>query len=61
MMTQFGAQARGAAWRANTQAPAPSPSDLAAGVPRLRRENERLRMERDIPKNAALIFAAAAR
>ena len=60
-MTQFGAQARGAAWRSNTQAPAPSPSDLASEVGRLRRENERLRMERDILKKAALIFATAAR
>ena len=60
-MMQFGAQARGAAWRSNTQAPAPSPSDLASEVGRLRRENARLRMERDILKKAALIFAAAAR
>ena len=60
-MMQFGAQATGAAWRSNTQAPAPSPSDLASEVARLRRENERLRMERDILKKAALIFAAAAR
>ena len=60
-MLQFGAQATGAAWRSNTQAPAPSPSDLASEVARLRRENERLRMERDILKKAALIFAAAAR
>ena len=60
-MMQFGAQATGAAWRSNTQAPAPSPSDLASEVGRLRRENERLRMERDILKKAALIFAAAAR
>ena len=60
-MLQFGAQATGAAWRSNTQAPAPSPSDLVSEVARLRRENERLRMERDILKKAALIFAAAAR
>ena len=32
------------------QAPAPSPSDLAAENARLKRENERLRMERDILK-----------
>ncbi len=60
-MMQFGAQATGAAWRPTTQAPAPSPSDLAAEVARLRRENERLRMERDILKKAALIFGAASR
>jgi transposase len=60
-MMQFGAQATGAAWRPTTQAPAPSPSDLAAEVARLRRDNERLRMERDILKKAALIFGAAYR
>ena len=60
-MMQFGAQATGAAWRPNTQAPAPSPSDLVADNARLRRENERLRMERDILKKAALIFGAASR
>jgi hypothetical protein len=36
--------------RSSTQAAAPSPSDLVAEVARLRRENERLRMERDVPK-----------
>ena len=60
-MMRFGAQATGAAWRPTTQAPAPSPSDLAAEVARLKRENERLRMERDILKKAALIFGAASR
>lgn len=60
-MTQFGAQATGAARRSSTQAPAPSPSDLAADNARLRRENERLRMERDILKKAALIFGSASR
>jgi transposase len=40
---------------------APSPSDLVADNARLRRENERLRMERDILKKAALIFGAASR
>ena len=44
-----------------TQAPAPSPSDLVSEVARLRRENERLRMERDILKKAALIFGSASR
>ena len=60
-MMSFGAQATGAAWRPTTQAPAPSPSDLAAEVARLKRENERLRMERDILKKAALIFGPASR
>lgn len=60
-MTRFGTQATGPARRPTTQAPAPSPSDLAAEVGRLRRENERLRMERDILKKAALIFGAASR
>src|ERR671928_986086 len=34
----------------------PSPADQAAEIARLRRENERLRMERDILKRAALLF-----
>jgi len=58
---QFGAQAMGAARRSTTQAPAPSPSDLAAENAQLRRENERLRIERDILKKAALIFGSASR
>jgi transposase len=37
----------------------PSPADQAAEIARLRRENERLRMERDILKRAALIFGQA--
>src|SRR4051812_11136737 len=37
----------------------PSPADQAAEIGRLRRENERLRMERDILKKAALIFGQA--
>lgn len=44
-----------------TQAVAPSPSDLAAENARLRRDNERLRIERDILIKAALIFGAASR
>ena len=58
---QFSAQATGTARRLITQAPAPSPSDLVSEVARLRRENERLRMERDILKKAALIFGSASR
>ena len=50
-----------AARRPTTQASSPSPSDLAAEVARLRRENGQLRMERDILKKAALIFGAASR
>jgi transposase len=53
-------QATGPARRSITEAPVPSPSDLAAENVRLR-ENERLRMERDILKKAALIFGAASR
>ena len=61
-MSQFSTvQATGAARRPNTQAPAPSPSDLVAENALLRRENDRLRMERDILKKAALIFGAASR
>ena len=60
-MMQFGTQATGTARRPNTQAPAPSPSDLVAEVARLRRDNDRLRMERDILKKAALIFGATSR
>lgn len=50
-MTQFGVQATGqnlgASRRSTTQASSPSPSDLAAEVARLRRENGQLRMERE--------------
>ncbi len=60
-MMQFATQATGPARRPNTQAPAPSPSDLVAEVARLRRDNDRLRMERDILKKAALIFGSASR
>ncbi len=52
-MTQFGTQATGSARRPNTQAPAPSPSDLASENARLRRENDRLRMERETKYGAA--------
>ena len=50
-MVTFGTQATAAARRPNTQAPPPSPFDLAAETARLRRENDRLRLERDIQKN----------
>ena len=60
-MTQFGVQATGTPRRPTTQASSPSPSDLAAEVARLRRENGQLRMERDILKKAALIFGATSR
>ena len=60
-MMRYGTQATGPARRSHTQAPAPSPSDLAAENARLRRENDHLRMERDILKKAALIFGAASR
>ena len=54
-MTQFGVQATGqnqlgTSRRPTPQASSPSPSDLAAEVARLRRENGQLRMERDILK-----------
>ena len=51
----------GATQRPITPAPPPLPSDLAAEFARLRRENDRLRMERDILKKAALIFGSASR
>jgi transposase len=58
---QFSAQATGTARRPITQAPSPSPSDLVSEIARLRGENDRLRMERDILKKAALIFGSASR
>jgi len=42
--------------RPSTQA-APMPADQAAEIARLREENERLRMERDILKKSIAIFA----
>ena len=48
----------GSALRPNTPAPAPhSVPDLAAEISRLRRENDRLRMERDILKKTVAIFS----
>jgi len=42
--------------------PVPVPTaDQAAEITRLRRENERLRMERDILKNGIAIFAVPSR
>src|ERR1041385_5910092 len=60
-VARLGAEATRPARRPITQAPAASPSDLVSEVARLRRENERLRMERDILKKAALIFGSASR
>jgi transposase len=60
-VARLGGQATGLARRPITQAPTPSPADLAAEIARLRRDNERLRMERDILKKAALIFGSASR
>ena len=37
----------------------PSPAEQAAGIARLRRELDRVRMEHDILKRAALIFGQA--
>jgi transposase len=60
-VARLGGEATGPARRPITQAPGPSPADLAAENARLRRDNERLRMERDILKKAALIFGSASR
>ena len=59
-MTEFGTQATGSPRRSSTQAAAPPPSDLVAEVARLRRDNDRLRMERGILKYAALMLASPA-
>jgi transposase len=58
---RLGGQATRPARRPITQVPVAPPADLAAENAGLRRENERLRMERDILKKAALIFGAASR
>ncbi|MGF6430839.1 MULTISPECIES: transposase [Bradyrhizobium] len=49
-----------AAWRPTTQA-TPMSADQAAEIARLRQENERLRMERDILKNCHGPLPACAR
>ena len=56
------AEGRGTAWTGTVAAPrvGPSPADQAVEIARLRRELERVRMERDILKRAALIFGQAA-
>ena len=67
------AEGRGAAGRVGAPAPTPmreqaaparrvgpSPGEQAAEIARLRRELDRVRMERDISKRAALIFGQAA-
>jgi hypothetical protein len=51
-----GREPTAAARRPTTQAPLPS-ADHAAEIARLQRENERLRMERDILKKSIAIFA----
>jgi transposase len=53
---KFRQEPTSAAWRPTTQAPLPS-ADHAAEIARLQRENERLRMERDILKKSIAIFA----
>ncbi|EIG61837.1 hypothetical protein Bra1253DRAFT_06704 [Bradyrhizobium sp. WSM1253] len=45
-----------AAWRSTTQA-TPMSADQASEISRLRQENERLRMERNILKKSIAIFA----
>jgi transposase len=49
-------QPASAAWRPATQAP-PMSADQDSELARLRHENERLRMERDILKKSIAIFA----
>jgi transposase len=47
----------GATLRPNTPASSPPSPDPTAEISRLRRENDRLRMERDILKKAVAIFS----
>ena len=51
-----GREPTAATWRPITQAALPS-ADQAAEIARLHRENERLRMERDILRKSIAIFA----
>lgn len=51
----------GVARRSSAVSSLPSPSDLASENARLHRENDRLWMERDILKKAALILGTASR
>ena len=60
-MARFAEPGTGPARRAVTQAQGPSPADLAAENARLKRELQRARMERDISREAALIFGTASR
>ena len=53
---QFAPQPTSAARRPSTQA-TPMSADQASEIARLRQENERLRMERDILKKSIAIFA----
>ena len=53
------AEGRPAASGAPARRVGPSPADQAAEIARLRKELERVRMERDILKRAALIFGQA--
>jgi transposase len=53
---KLGRQPRAAPQRTITQAALPS-ADQAAEIARLQRENDRLRMERDILKKSIAIFA----
>ena len=53
---KFRQEPASATWRPTTQA-APMPADQASEIARLRQENERLRMERDILKKSIAIFA----
>lgn len=58
---RFGQPVTGPVRRSVTQAPGPSPADLAAENARLRRDLQRAQMERDILKKAALIFGGGSR
>jgi transposase len=56
---KFRREPASAAWRPTTQA-TPMSADQAAEIARLRQENERLRMERDILKNRPAGWCACA-